>query len=126
MRLKRRKLRTIDGIEEHDGLWKGEIYIFSLTLPLARNEYACDGCGEPIPKGCRHVTFTTRDVESPSFEHWRLHGECYLSDGVMFDTDRPSWRWASEGQTETIFDSTAKLESLVEKAIERMQTDEGK
>ena len=85
------------GIREHDGKWAGETYIFALCLPRARKDYECNFCGEPIPKGTRHVMYTTTNIEGPGFEHWRLHGECYLSGEAMFDNaGRPELRWPDD------------------------------
>lgn len=85
--------RSFDGISEHNGEWRGEAYHLSLRLPVARKAHTCDACDQPIPKGQRYVCMTTRDVEGPGLESWKVHGECYLEDGPMFDTKRPDWRW---------------------------------
>ena len=90
------RLRTIEGIQEHNGGYAGETYIFHLRLPRARVPYDCAVCSEPITRGQRHVAYVTRNVEGPGWETWRLHGECYLDGGVMFYSTRPAWRWDTE------------------------------
>jgi hypothetical protein len=83
----------MNDINPRNSFWKGETFVFELRTPKARKDYSCDGCGELIPKGKRHAMFTTTNVEGPGFEHWRLHGECYLSNEPMFYGKRPDWRW---------------------------------
>lgn len=85
--------RSKEHIEPHDGKWVAEHWCFHLRTPRARKPHACHGCGEPIEKGSRHVCYVTTGIEGPGMETWHLHGECYLEDGPMFDSDRPEWRW---------------------------------
>ena len=92
-------IKKVDGIEERDGQWKGETYVFRLRLPRARKDYDCVFCNEPIPKGLRYAMFVTTNIEGPGWETWRLHGECYLSNGSMFDNDgRPKERWNPDNE----------------------------
>jgi hypothetical protein len=89
--------RVFEPIESHDGRWNAETWIFHLRTPCARKTYECNGCGEIIKVGQRHVKYVTANVEGPGMETWRCHGECYLSDIPMFIGDRPSWRWEGPG-----------------------------
>jgi hypothetical protein len=90
-------MKEIAGIKEHDGKWLGETYIFALRIPHARKDHLCAFCNEMIPKGMQHVVYTTTNVEGPGFEHWRLHGECYLSGEDMFsNSGRPILRWPDD------------------------------
>ena len=86
--------RVTQKIRSHRGEWRGETYQFYLTTPRGRRDYICNYCGEGIDKGVRHVVMVTVGLEGPGMETWRLHGECYLAPGSMFDNSgRPDWRW---------------------------------
>jgi hypothetical protein len=72
---------------------RGETYVFSQHVPTARKRHDCDCCNMPIEPGERYVTYTTRGVEGPGWECWKIHAECYLSDEPLFYGTRPAWRW---------------------------------
>jgi|SRR5882724_540371 len=89
--------RIYQTIRTHNGRWSGEFYHFRLKTPRARKDYICDGCGEPIEKGQKYVCYATIGMEGPGWETWHLHGECYIEDGLMFESERPDWRWMPRG-----------------------------
>jgi hypothetical protein len=66
------------------------------TYPVSRKEYRCEWCGEPIPKGEKHLHYT--GVWEGEWQNWRMHMECqddgYLNeiipDGFTpFENERP-------------------------------------
>jgi len=90
----RRRPENIDGVRTFErGEWRGETYVWHVRVQRARKVHECNACNEKIEKGERYVAFTTRNLNAPGWETWKVHGECYLDNVAMFHGKRPSWRW---------------------------------
>jgi len=69
---------------------------FNYTYPIARKEHRCEWCGEPIPKGEKHIHGS--GVWEGDWQNWRMHNECHeigllndeITDGFSpFENERP-------------------------------------
>lgn len=43
-------------------------------FPVARKDYRCEWCGQPIPVGEKHAHFVGK--WEGEFQNWRMHSEC--------------------------------------------------
>lgn len=83
-----------DIIEDHDGMWAGENWIFHRKIRKARKRHECHACDEAIEKGTHYVEYVTAGLEGPGMETWRVHGECFIENlSMMVGEKRPAWRW---------------------------------
>jgi hypothetical protein len=65
-----------------------------VRFPVARKQYRCEWCGEPIKIGEKHPQFVGKWEDE--FQSWRMHSECYeatsrddLSEGFTpYEHDR--------------------------------------
>lgn len=56
----------------------------STSHPIARKEYRCIWCSEPILKGEKHVIIS--GIGDGDFQSNRFHAECYKASQLYFQT----------------------------------------
>lgn len=61
------------------------------THPVARKQYRCEWCGEPILQNEKHMKYA--GMYQSEFQNWRMHLECerqyQLENGWLFDGFTP-------------------------------------